>query len=142
MTAVPYATISLIVPDNSELSKRIDRTAVAPMSVAFWTSRRMLDLGGWDWSIHTASTISAGPRAGAAGVVTFWICAVLAVFGAFTRRAREAPLWFWSVPLLMYLSVVFLVVETPRYRTAIDPFVIILAALAVSAVAAKRAKVP
>ena len=33
----------------------------------------------------------------------------------------------------MYLSVVFLVVETPRYRSPIDPFVILLAALAVTA---------
>ena len=31
----------------------------------------------------------------------------------------------------MYLSVVFLVVETPRYRTAIDPFVVLLATAAV-----------
>jgi len=34
--------------------------------------------------------------------------------------------------VLMYLSVVFLVVETPRYRTAIDPFIVLLAALALS----------
>jgi hypothetical protein len=33
----------------------------------------------------------------------------------------------------MYLSVVFLVVETPRYRSPIDPFVILLAALALTA---------
>ena len=33
----------------------------------------------------------------------------------------------------MYLSVVFLVVETPRYRTAIDPFIVLLAALALDA---------
>ena len=58
---------------------------------------------------------------------------MLAVIGAFTQRARAAPLWLWAVPLLMYLSVVFLVVETPRYRTAIDPFIVLLAALAVSA---------
>ena len=32
--------------------------------VAFWTTRRMLDLAGMDWSIHTASTISAGRAAG------------------------------------------------------------------------------
>ena len=34
------------------------------------------------------------------------------------------------MPLLMYLSVVFLVVETPRYRTAIDPFIVLLATAA------------
>ncbi len=114
--------------------------------VAFWTSRRMLDLGGMDWSIHTASTISAGRTAAITGVVCFWIFAVLAVIGAFTQRARAAPLWFWAVPLLMYLGVVFLVVETPRYRTAIDPFIVLLAALALtrrgSAVPAERTRVP
>ena len=71
-------------------------------------------------------------RAAIAGVICFWIFAVLAVIGAFTQRARAAPLWFWAVPLLMYLSVVFLVVETPRYRTAIDPFIVLLAALALT----------
>ena len=67
-----------------------------------------------------------------AGVVCFWVYALLALVGAFTRQARAAPLWLWAVPLLMYLGVVFLVVETPRYRTAIDPFIVLLAALAVS----------
>ena len=69
---------------------------------------------------------------------------MLAVVGAFTQRARAAPLWLWSVPLLMYLSVVFLVVETPRYRTAIDPFIVLLAALALTRAvdAAERAGVP
>jgi 4-amino-4-deoxy-L-arabinose transferase-like glycosyltransferase len=114
-------------------------------TVAFWTTRRMLDLAGLDWSIHTASTISSGRRAAIAGVVCFWIFALLALAGAFTRRARAAPLWLWAFPLLMYLSVVFLVVETPRYRTAIDPFVVLLAALAVVGLAqraAERSRVP
>ena len=92
----------------------------------------MLDLAGMDWSIHTASTISATRGPAITGVICFWIFALLAVIGAFTQRARAAPLWFWSVPLLMYLSVVFLVVETPRYRTAIDPFIVLLAALALT----------
>jgi 4-amino-4-deoxy-L-arabinose transferase-like glycosyltransferase len=114
----------------------------SPLKVAYWTTRRMLDLAGWDWAIHTAGTVSAGKRAGAAGIICFWIFAILAIGGAFTKRAREAPLWLWAVPVLMYLGVVFLVVETPRYRMAIDPFVIMLAALALSALTTKRAKVP
>jgi hypothetical protein len=106
-----------------------------PSSVAktaFWTTRRMFELGGVDWSIHTASTISIGKRVAVLGVICFWIYALLALIGAFDRRARAAPLWVWAVPLLMYLSVVFLVVETPRYRTALDPFFILLAALALT----------
>jgi 4-amino-4-deoxy-L-arabinose transferase-like glycosyltransferase len=99
------------------------------LTVAYWTTRRMLDLAGLNWSIHTASTVSATRGWAIAGVICFWIFALLALAGAFTRRARAAPLWLWAVPALMYLSVVFLVVETPRYRTAIDPFIVLLAAL-------------
>jgi hypothetical protein len=55
---------------------------------------------------------------------------VLAVAGAFTRLARRMPAFVVAVPVLMYLSVVFLVVETPRYRTGIDPFIVLLAAVA------------
>jgi len=101
-------------------------------TVAYWTTRRMLDLAGMEWSIHTAATISATRGWAIAGVICFWIFALLALFGATTRQARAAPLWLWAVPVLMYLSVVFLVVETPRYRTAIDPFIVLLAALTVS----------
>ncbi|HYM56647.1 MAG TPA: glycosyltransferase family 39 protein [Solirubrobacteraceae bacterium] len=98
-------------------------------TVAFWTSARMLDLAGMDWSRHTASTISVGPDWATAGVACFWIFAVLALAGAFTAQARRAPWFFWAVPVLLYLGVVLLVVETPRYRTGIDPFIVMLAAL-------------
>ena len=101
--------------------------------VAFWTTARMLDVAGRDWSRHTASTIGLKePGWADAGVLCFWIFAALALAGAFTRAARRAPAFLWAVPLLLYLSVVFLVVETPRYRTGIDPFIVILAALAVT----------
>ena len=36
------------------------RSPGSVVKTAFWTTRRMLDLGGMDWSIHTASTISRG----------------------------------------------------------------------------------
>ena len=98
--------------------------------VAWWTTRRMLELGGLDWSRHTASTISVGPRWANAAVICFWVFALLAMAGAFTKRARRTPFFVWLIPILLYLSVVFLVVETPRYRTGIDPFIVMLAALA------------
>ena len=75
-------------------------------------------------------------------MICFWVFALLAVVGATTRRARAAPLWLWAVPLLMYLGVVFLVVETPRYRMAIDPFIVLLAALALVARATEWTGVP
>ncbi|MEN3284717.1 MAG: hypothetical protein V7607_5857 [Solirubrobacteraceae bacterium] len=101
---------------------------VAP--VAFWNTARMLDLAGMSWSRHTASTISIGPRWADAGVVCFWLFAVLAIAGALTPRARQTPRYVAAVPALLFLSVVFLAVETPRYRTGIDPFIVMLASLA------------
>jgi hypothetical protein len=44
--------------------------------------------------------------------------------------ARRTPWYVWAMPILMFLSVVFLVVETPRYRTPIVPFLVLLAAAA------------
>ena len=53
------------------------------LTVGYWTTRRMLDLAGMDWSIHTAATISATRGWAIAGVICFWIFALLAIFGAF-----------------------------------------------------------
>jgi MYXO-CTERM domain-containing protein len=99
--------------------------------VALWDTLRMLDLAGIGWSRHTASTISVAPDWADAGVVCFWFFALLAVAGAFTARRRRLPLYVAAIPLLLYLSVVFMVFETPRYRTGIDPFIVLLAAFAV-----------
>jgi 4-amino-4-deoxy-L-arabinose transferase-like glycosyltransferase len=101
-------------------------------TVAFWTTRRLLDLGGIDWAEHTASTVSVEKGWADAGIVCFWVFGLLALAGAFTARARRTPWFVWAVPVLMYLSVVLLVVETPRYRSPIDPFIVLLAALALT----------
>jgi hypothetical protein len=45
------------------------------------------------------------------------------------------------MPALVYLGVVAMVFETPRYRTGIDPFIVMLAALAVVSVVARRGRV-
>src|SRR3954451_2347412 len=103
-------------------------------TVWWFNTRRILDLSSEAWSRHTASTISVGPQASDRAVVCFWIFLALAIAGVFVRATRAAPWWLWTVPLLMYLSVVFLAAETPRYRAPVDPFIIILAALAVEAV--------
>ena len=110
--------------------------------VAYWNTRRLLDLASRDWSRHTASTISVPPGWADAGVLCFWLFAVLALAGALIARPR-APLFVWAVPLLMYLSIVLLAAETPRYRAPLDPFVILLAAALVARTRARpRAAVP
>jgi 4-amino-4-deoxy-L-arabinose transferase-like glycosyltransferase len=106
--------------------------------VVYWDTRRALDLAGLDWSRHTASTISVTPGWADAGVICFWLLGLGALAGAFTRGARQAPWWVWAMPALVYLGVVPMMFETPRYRTGIDLFLIMLAALALVAVAERR----
>jgi 4-amino-4-deoxy-L-arabinose transferase-like glycosyltransferase len=106
--------------------------------VAWWNTRRMVDLAGWHRSRATAATITINHLWADRGILCFWIFAALALAGAFTAMARRAPWYVWAMPILMFFSVVFLVVETPRYRTPIDPFIVLLAAAAL-VTAARRA---
>ena len=101
--------------------------------VGWWNSRRMLELAGLKRSRATAATLTINHKWADRGILCFWIVAGLALAGALTSRARRAPPYVWLVPALMFLSVVFLVVETPRYRTPIDPFLVLLAAAALAA---------
>ena len=99
------------------------RTRATSLRSPYWTTLRVLDLDGMDWAIHTAADGEHRRAAGrSAGVICFWLFALLAVVGAFTRRgAARRRCGCGRSRLLMYLSVVFLVVETPRYRTRDRP---------------------
>jgi 4-amino-4-deoxy-L-arabinose transferase-like glycosyltransferase len=116
----------------------------APLAAAYHNTLRLLELGGsFAWR---ASAAAIGLNAGTAriGVIGFWVVALLALAGAFSPLARRVPMWVWTVPVLMALSVVFVNGETPRFRAPIDPFVILLAACGlasvVEAVAARIAR--
>jgi 4-amino-4-deoxy-L-arabinose transferase-like glycosyltransferase len=112
---------------------------LSPLAAAYHNTRRLLELeGSFAWR---ASTYNIGvPRSTArVGVVGFWIVLLLAAIGAFTAVARRAPKWLWVTPALLYLSVVFVNGETPRFRAPIDPFLILLAACAL-VTAAERAR--
>jgi 4-amino-4-deoxy-L-arabinose transferase-like glycosyltransferase len=129
---------------EKQLRRRAERYALdhSPYvaQVAFWTTVRGLDLDGMSWARHTAGTVSIDARWADRGVWCFWVFAVLALVGVFTAAARRAPWFVWAFPMLMYLSVVFLVIETPRYRTPLDPFIVLLAALAVVAAGRQLAR--
>ncbi|HWH96009.1 MAG TPA: glycosyltransferase family 39 protein [Baekduia sp.] len=123
------------------LERRLRRAALEyafdhPLYVArvgFWNTARMLDLDGRRRWRATAATITIDAKWADRGAWCFWAFALLAIAGAPTSLARRAPPWLWAVPALLLLSVVFLAVETPRYRTPLDPFVVLLAALALAA---------
>jgi 4-amino-4-deoxy-L-arabinose transferase-like glycosyltransferase len=123
-----------------ELSNRLESQALnyigdhplSPFVVVFHNTLRMLELeGSYAWH---ASAQAMGLSVGTAhtGVIAFWIVALLALAGLFTRRARRAPVWLWGIPILMWLSAAAINMETPRFREPVDPFLILLAACAVT----------
>jgi 4-amino-4-deoxy-L-arabinose transferase-like glycosyltransferase len=124
-----------------ELSSRLTSQALqyvgnhplSPLVVLYDNSLRLLELEGtfaWRASAYAQQIPHGIADAGVAG---FWILGVLAVAGAFTRRIRAAPGWLWTIPLLLWLSVALVNVETPRFREPVDAFLILPAACAIAA---------
>ena len=102
----------------------------APVAVSFHNTMELLDLeGSFAWETSTAS-INIPRTTAEIGVLAFWAVAVLAVLGSLTLHAQRAPRWLWLVPILFFVSTVWVRAEAPRFRLAIDPFVVMLAACA------------
>jgi hypothetical protein len=106
----------------------------APLSAGWHNLVRMLELEGAPAWQASAEAVGLHTDVAHTGVIAFWVMAALALAGAPTRRARQAPRWVWAIPVLLALSVVFINVETPRFREPIEPFLVLLAACAVTRV--------
>jgi 4-amino-4-deoxy-L-arabinose transferase-like glycosyltransferase len=115
---------------------------LAPLKVAYHNTLRMFELeGSFAWHA-SAAAIDLPIAVARIGVISFWLLCALAVIGAFTRAVRDAPKWLWWVPILFALTIVFVNVETPRFREPVDPFLILLAACAVGALLARLRSSP
>jgi 4-amino-4-deoxy-L-arabinose transferase-like glycosyltransferase len=82
-------------------------------------------------TIHWPSTGIPGWE-GYAAILSFYPVAVLALIGLGTRHARRVPKFVWGVPVLLFLSVILMADGRVRYRTSVDPFLILLAGAAAS----------
>ncbi len=111
----------------------IDRHPTAPLTAGADNLARMFELEGaaaWQASARAVDLPVGDARI---GVIAFWVLCLLALAGPVTRAARGAPRWPWAVPVLLALSVIFVNVETPRFREPVDPFLLVLAGCAVDA---------
>jgi hypothetical protein len=112
---------------------------LSPLQVAYHNLRRLLELEGTAaWHDSTAS-IGLSEGTARIGVYGFWVVAALAAMGLFTRRARKAPEWLWVIPILLAWSVLLVNSETPRFRSPVDPYLIMLAACAIVSIGARLA---
>jgi 4-amino-4-deoxy-L-arabinose transferase-like glycosyltransferase len=109
----------------------------APVAASLDNTLRMFELEGTvAWRASTAALNIHQPWA-TIEVCSFYLVCLLAIAGLFTRRARRAPWWLWLMPVLWWLTIVPVNVETPRFREPLDPFLVLLAGCAVSAAVAR-----
>jgi 4-amino-4-deoxy-L-arabinose transferase-like glycosyltransferase len=123
-------------PGEVELDRRLRAEAREyirenPGYVAKVAGKNLLRLFGM--SGEPANVIDPEEPRGTARLIRWSLYAVLALalIGLFTRKRRRAPWYFWLVPILFASAV--LIVAWMRFRAPIDPFLIVLAALAIDA---------
>lgn len=117
----------------SQTASYIVAHPLAPLDVGWHNLQRMFELEGAAAWHDSALAIGLSVSTAQTGVIAFWVLCVLAAAGALTTAARRGPRWLWAVGALMALSVLFVNVETPRFREPVEPFLVLLAACAVSA---------
>jgi 4-amino-4-deoxy-L-arabinose transferase-like glycosyltransferase len=101
-----------------------------PGRVVYWSTVRMLNLADPEVEKFSAREASVGTTYAKFNRWSTWLLVAVAVAGAFTAAARAAPRWLWLTPVLLWLSIA-IVIGATRYRTPVDPFLILLAALAI-----------
>ena len=125
--------------DRAYTSAVLDYIGRHPYSVpevAFWNTVRLLDLGGRTVYRKTAKTdTNAAVSTADAMAYEFWAFAALAIVGILSGAIRRAPASFWLVPLVLWLSMALVTTGTPRFRSALEPFVIMLGATGIVAAA-------
>jgi hypothetical protein len=111
----------------------LGRHPAAVVQASAYNTARLLELDPAARPI-LGSEVGSQPL-GRLSVAGFCALALLALPGACTRRARRAPYFVWLVPFALWLGTVPFAVNFSRFRIPLDPFVILLAALAANAAA-------
>jgi hypothetical protein len=118
---------------TSEALDYIKAHPLAPVEASFDNTLRMFELEGtFAWRASTSALNIHEPWP-TIGVYSFYLLCLLAIAGLFTREVRRAPWWLWLMPVLWWLTIVPINVETPRFREPLDPFLVLLAGCALSA---------
>ena len=107
-----------------------DHPAAVPQ-VIFWNSIRLADLDPGREQALIGFDFGIGPFGAGLAVILLLITGALALAGTFTRAARSPPARFWLLPVALWVSTAA-IQSGMRFRAPIDPFLLMLAALALT----------
>lgn len=99
------------------------------LQVAWENSLRLLELGGEHRIRSTARSIDVPPGAAEAGAWELWVVLAVAAAGAAAGAFRRIPPALLALLAFLWITTALVVSDTPRFRAAIDPFLLMLAAL-------------
>jgi hypothetical protein len=106
----------------------IKRHPAYVLKVAYWNTIRMLNLGETRFAVGNLRDTDVPLTPALLEINTAPVLLVLALAGLLTRAAWRVPRWLWLVPLCLATSV--FVTGFIRFRAPIDPFLVMLVALA------------
>src|SRR5581483_3360884 len=101
---------------------------------AYFTFLRLFSLSGPGFERYVARFEAYPPWLAVASMYAFWAALGLAIAGAFTVEARRAPAALWWIPAVIVLTCLFFEGST-RYRAPADPYILVLSALGLIALA-------
>ena len=109
----------------------VRRDPIYVLKVGMWNAIRMFHLGELDLAVDNLRDTDI-PRAPALlEIYGFYPLGLLALGGIATSAVRRAPRWLWLIPGL--LATTIFITGFIRFRAGIDPFLVMLAALALAA---------
>jgi 4-amino-4-deoxy-L-arabinose transferase-like glycosyltransferase len=122
------------------LDRALERVAVDyvtdhplyPLRVAVQNAGRLAGLAPASWSAWSLHTVSLSTRAGTLVRVALLLTVLLAVAGALGGRARHLPAGWWLTGLVLAASTLLVNAEQ-RFAVPLQPWLILLAALPISA---------
>ncbi len=121
---------------QAQAIKEIEADPAYLAKVAAWNTMRIFHIGELNLAVQNLDNTGIPRLAGWFEIFGFYPLALLALAGIAAGRVRRAPLWLWFVPLLLMTTV--FVTGFIRFRSGIDPFLAILAALGIASVLDRR----
>jgi 4-amino-4-deoxy-L-arabinose transferase-like glycosyltransferase len=102
------------------------------LQVAWGNSVRLLELAGAGRTRFTATTIDVSPGLAVLGAHELWLVLALIAAGLLAGAHRRIPAPLVALIAFLWLTTVLVQSETPRFRAALDPFLLMLAAVGVA----------
>jgi 4-amino-4-deoxy-L-arabinose transferase-like glycosyltransferase len=106
------------------------------LKVGVWNTIRMFHLGELDFAVANLRDTDIPRIPALLAIYGFYPLGILALAGIGTARVRQAPAWIWLLAICLG-STVF-VTGFIRFRSPIDPFLVMLAALPIAAALERR----